>query len=298
MAAQRSDFPVAPAIGIGAQHRDIEAARIALRRQECERTLAGAVGIDLERTGSGKRVRRCLGRAVLDAVAQPDDLRPVRKLRPRDGGRCAHAVGQPGLGRQRLRDACRFSGIHQAHIRNVGGRYDGHRTALAARAAQNVCNHGFSRIPVRGGGPAIVDEENHRTCSGNRRRLADQGIGQRDDQTGRRDQAKQQQPPGRLRRRFFVAGKAQQQAQRRKDDAAGQRGRDAQQPPDRRQDKQSRENPRRAEAQSREEFHGSTRRSYRHRARSARSAANDPCGARYRSSPGGAPIRRLRRHAP
>jgi hypothetical protein len=125
----------------------------------------------------------------------------------------------------------------------VGRDEDG--AALAFGFRDQPLDHECARAPLRGGGPAVVDDQDDGAGAGERLLAVgiEHGLGQRQDHQRGSQHADQREPPGGLRRRLLAVLDADEDAGRRELDAAWPRRNGAQQPPDDRQGQQTRQQP-------------------------------------------------------
>ena len=146
-----------------------------------------------------RAARNFARRAVIDAVAQPEDLRRRREMRPRQAGRRRHAVAGPGHAAAApapARPAAPASSKVTGASVAVGTIATGRLPAPRSRSAITP----WRSLPALGRGPAIVDHQHQRAIARHLRRAAQQRIGQGGDQQRGGQQPQQQQPPGRMRR--------------------------------------------------------------------------------------------------
>ena len=180
--------------------------------------------------------------ADIDAVGQPDEFdlgalfQKALDQRQRFG-----TIDAMRLRLDLLDLDARGAGDLQRDIaRGFRQRQHGNAAVVGFGARDEFIGGAQPRIPGRGGGPAVVEQNQKRrgAARGRDRRIPQRSGGRDDHQRGQR-QAQQRQPPRRMRRRLFLGRDVEQQPRRREVDALGPWRHQPQQPPQNRQAQQA-----------------------------------------------------------
>ena len=168
-----------------------------------------------------ERADEFAGAPGIDAVGEPDHLDVAGP-----GRGSARAPAAPrrarrvwGFGLIRRSRAGGAGGLQRNVAVGVRQRHERDAAAVGLGAGDEILGGADARVPARGGGPAVVDQDQQRRAAvrGRDRRIPQRPGGGEDDQRRER-QPQQRQPPRRARRRLFLRRDVEQQARRRKID--------------------------------------------------------------------------------